>query len=156
MANSALFAAALLLPISAWAQSSGTSPVPTPAILTGQDSIIPVHTPITVRIKEPIMAATDDNRMYSATVDRDVADTTGRVTIPKGSDARIMVQRTGTNLSLDLAAVTVDGQTYALIAGEAPQSESAGATHGSRINVAAETVLTFRLDNPIMLLVPVK
>ena len=156
MAKSALFAAALLLPISAWTQSSGTPPIPTPAMLTSQDSIIPVHRPITVRIKEAIAAATDDDRMYSATVERDVADTKGRVTIPKGSDARIMVQRTGTNLSLDLASVTVDGQTYALIAGEAPQTESAAATHGTRLNVAAGTELTFRLDNPVMLLIAAK
>ena len=156
MAKSLLVAIAVLLPLSVCAQATGTRNAGPGTVLTGEDSIIPAQTSIVVHTREAIAAATDDERMYQSTVDRDVADTKGRVMIPKGSDARILIQRTGASLSLDLASVTVAGQTYSLIASNATPDTAAGSTQGAQINVPAETVLTFRLDNPLMLLVPVK
>jgi len=111
-----------------------------------------------VRIGERIVARTDGDTTYSGTVESDVADSQGRVTIPKGSNARLFIQKTGVkgNLVLDLQSVTVNGGTYGLIASDNTSDKSIGVTHGAEINVPAAAVLNFRLENPLLLIMPVK
>jgi hypothetical protein len=47
-------------------------------------------------------------------VARDVVDTNGRIVIPRGSDARLIVRNTGNQMALDLQSVNVNGQRYTL------------------------------------------
>ena len=166
---------------------------------------LPPGTEIPVRAEETIDSGKAvEGQTYAAEVTRDVNDAQGDVVIPRGSNAQIVIKsaskggrfRGAADLVLDLAAVSVEGQQYALstadisergkqgvganrrtaeysgggavvgaiigaIAGGgkgaaigAGAGGGAGAltqvlTKGGAIRVPAETVLTFRLDNPL-------
>jgi hypothetical protein len=57
----------------------------------------------------------DENHMFPATIQRDVMDRDGRVAIPRGANAELVVRRVPDNeLVLDLRAVTVDGKRYVM------------------------------------------
>jgi hypothetical protein len=171
-------------------------------------TVIPANTEVSVRTNEPIQSTSADlNRYYSAVVDRDVTDSTGRVVIPRGSSAQLVVRdvtsggATGSRqLTLDLQSVTVNGSTYyistedlqqtgagreglgknkrtgemvgggaalgtllgaiagggkgAAIGAVAGAATGAGVqvlTRGKEVRVPAETVLNFRLDQPLRL-----
>jgi hypothetical protein len=75
---------------------------------------VPAGTEVAVRSNEAIDASdTSQGTSYSAQVDRDVLDTNGRVIIPRGSEARLVVRRVnGNTLALDLQSVRVNGRTY--------------------------------------------
>jgi len=77
---------------------------------------VPAGTEIVVRTNETVDAKhPSDSRIYSAVVDRDVADRSGRVVIPRGSDAElIMRDASDTDIVLDLESVTVEGRRYAV------------------------------------------
>jgi len=158
-------------------------------------------TSIQVRTSEAIDKSTMDGRLYTGTVETDVRDREGRLAIPRGATAELMVrQGTSDDLYLDLDSITVNGQRYAVDATRHPVATSgidvknsgignndetlknvgggallgtvigaiagggkgaaigaatgaaAGAavqiiTHGKRVNVPAETLLTYRLQS---------
>jgi hypothetical protein len=77
---------------------------------------IPAGSDITVRTVNTIHSdAPDENRIYDATIDREVRDREGNVAIPRGANAELVVRRVnGDELVLDLRAVRVDGKRYML------------------------------------------
>ena len=77
-------------------------------------STIPAGVNIPVRTSEAIDARAADGRVYAGVVDQDVFDANGRVAIPRGSTAELMVKKSGGDLSIDLESLTVNGQRYAV------------------------------------------
>jgi hypothetical protein len=74
---------------------------------------IPSGTSLQIRTTEAIDTQTMDGRIFTGTVDNDVRDTQGRVAIPRGSTAELVVRRGADNeLVLDLDSVTVHGRRY--------------------------------------------
>jgi hypothetical protein len=69
---------------------------------------------IPVRTSEAIDASTEDGRIFTGVVDQDVTDVNGRVAVPRGSTAELMVKRNGDDLSIDLESLTIDGERYAV------------------------------------------
>ena len=85
------------------------------------DQIAP-GTEITVRTNENInLDKWDRGRIYPASVDRDVFARDGRLAIPRGAYAELIVRQVGPHdLALDLESLSVNGQRYVVNApGEA-------------------------------------
>ncbi len=84
--------------------------------------VLAAGTQIAVRVNEDIDSRTaNPNQTYGATIDRDVVDDTGRVVIPRGSSAELVVRRASgggavgnSDLILDLEYVLVNGMRYRL------------------------------------------
>jgi len=87
----------------------GYSNQPSPDAMT-----LPAGTAISVRNNESIDTRdATESRIYSAQVSRDVFDPAGNVVVPRGSDARLIVRRTGDgSLALDLQSLSVNGRRY--------------------------------------------
>lgn len=81
---------------------------------SGESMVVPAGTQIAVRSNESIDARdATQGTSYSAQVDRDVVDPNGRVIIPRGAEARLVVRRMNdNNLALDLASIRLNGRTY--------------------------------------------
>ncbi len=92
----ALFAIVVLLASSAWAQT------------------LPKDNEIKVRTDTAIPAKPPANAKYSASVSKDVTDSSGAVVIPKGARAQLVAVANGDDTTLDLRSVTVDGKRYLL------------------------------------------
>jgi hypothetical protein len=171
--------------------------------LSAQTDRVTTGTEIVVRTNEAVDAKhPSDSRIYTAVVDRDVTDRSGRVVIPKGSDAElIMRDASDTDVVVDLESVTVNGQRYVVdaasqsISGNEARKEGVGAnertgkyvgggaligsiigaiagggkgaaigaatgagagaigqtvTRGGSVRLPAESLLTFRLDRPLI------
>ena len=74
---------------------------------------IPAGTSIQVRTTEAIDTQTMDGRIFTGTIENDVRDTQGRLAIPRGATAELVVRRDADNdLVLDLDSVTVNGRRY--------------------------------------------
>jgi hypothetical protein len=74
---------------------------------------IPAGTTLQVRTTETIDTQAMDGRIYKGIVENDVRDTQGRLAIPRGADAELVVRRGPDNeLVLDLDSVTVHGRRY--------------------------------------------
>jgi hypothetical protein len=72
-------------------------------------------TTIMVRTNQDINASNSDGRAFSGVVDQDVMNRRGEVAIPRGSDVELVVRNVSNNeVALDLNAVTVNGQRYAI------------------------------------------
>jgi len=72
-------------------------------------------TMISIRTNDPIDVERRDNRVYYGTVDQDVRGENGRIAVPRGSSAELMVRVARDNdLILDLESVVVNGQRYAI------------------------------------------
>jgi hypothetical protein len=86
------------------------------AALPALGAFIPPGSEITVRTFRTIHAEdADENRVYDASIDRDVMDHDGRVAIPRGANAELVVRRiNGNELVLDLRAVRVNDKRYIL------------------------------------------
>jgi hypothetical protein len=137
-------------------------------------------TRVVVRTQEWIDAHRHEARTYRATVDQDVIGDNGVVAIPRGSPVELIVREASDqNLVLDLALVMANGQRYVVPAGPAAgangiigggpllgsiigaiagegQGGAIGAgqgilTRGPRVYVPPESVLTFRLEQPLVL-----
>jgi hypothetical protein len=154
---------------------------------------------IVVRTNETIKTKKYDGRVYTGVVDQDVHDQNGKLAIPRGSEAELIVRRTSDKeLLLDLESVIVNGRRYAVAANPADigsaQRDGVGGnrrtgkfvgggavlgtisgalagggkgaaigavsgaavgagtqtlTRGKSVRVAAESVLTFRLERPL-------
>jgi hypothetical protein len=98
--------------------------------LSAQSDRVPAGTEIVVRTNEAVDAKhPSDSRIYSAVVDRDVLDTSGRVIIPRGSDAElIMRDASDSDIVVDLESVNVNGRRYVVDA----QSQSISSNDSSR------------------------
>lgn len=79
---------------------------------------------VPVRTSEAIDAKAVDGRVFTGVVDQDVYDTNGRVAIPRGSTAELMVKRDGNELAVDLESLTINGQRYAVEADANPVGTS--------------------------------
>lgn len=161
---------------------------------------IPAGTQVRVRTSQAIDAHDRaDGRVYTGTVDRDVTSQNGTVIIPRGSNAELIVNNTGSNsMSVDLESVTVNGRRYMVAAEAYDKSRASGLgknkrtgeyvgggaalgaiigaiagggkgaaigaaagggagagtqvlTRGKDVRVPAESVLTFRLEQPLQL-----
>src|SRR5205807_8465996 len=76
-------------------------------------------TTIAVRTSQPIDVNRADGQVFTGVVDQDVFDTTGRLAIPRGSTAELVVRTAPNNeLALDLDSVMVNGQRYAIAANQ--------------------------------------
>ena len=85
------------------------------AALPAMGAFIPAGSDITVRTLNTIHAeGPDENRVYEATVDREIRDRDGKVAVPRGATAELVVRRAGDEMVLDLRAIRVDGKRYML------------------------------------------
>ena len=165
---------------------------------SGQPGTIGAGTTIKVRTNKAIKTSDSNGQVFSAVVDQDVMGKNGKVVIPKGSNAELMVKRISSdNVALDLDSVTVNGQRYgvqtenvisstekqgvgankrtgkyvgggaavgaiigaiagggkgAAIGAGVGAGAGAGAqilTKGKSVNVPAESLLTYRLKQPL-------
>lgn len=166
---------------------------------------LPAGTSLSVRTDEAIDERNaGDGRTFSASIVQDVMDTTGKVVVPRGSQATLVVRRvseggtlTSGNFVLDLESIRVNGRRYVVNSEDVKRGETgiganrrtaeyvgggaalgtllgaiagggkgaaigaiAGAaagggvqvlTKGKEIRVPAETVLNFRLEEPLQL-----
>ena len=102
--------------------------------LWAQSDRVPAGTEIVVRTNDTIDTKhPSDSRIYTAVVDRDVRDRSGRVVIPRGANAELIARDTGENeIVLDLEAVDVNGQRYSVdtasqvITGDASEDRKEG------------------------------
>lgn len=81
-----------------------------------RDAMVPAGAEIEVRTIEPIdVREPEPQRMFLASIDRDVRDVSGRVVIPKGAPAHLIVREVGGGeIAIDLRSVSVDGRRYIL------------------------------------------
>lgn len=93
----------------------------TPVLLCGaslalfaQIDRVPSGTQISVRTNESIDGKSpSDSRIYNAVVDRDVTDNSGRVVIPRGSNAELILRdSTKDTVDVDLESIEVEGRRY--------------------------------------------
>jgi hypothetical protein len=74
---------------------------------------IPSGTTLQVRTTETIETQTMDGRIFKGIVENDVKDAQGRLAIPRGATAELVVRRDADNdLVVDLDSVTVNGRRY--------------------------------------------
>jgi hypothetical protein len=79
---------------------------------SGQPGTIGAGTTIKVRTNEAIKTSSEGQR-FSGVVDQNVIGSNGKVVIPKGSNAALVVKRMpNKDVVLDLDSVTVNGQRY--------------------------------------------
>jgi hypothetical protein len=138
------------------------------------DTVLP-GTEIAVSTDRPIhVTQWDQGRIYQGRVARDVVARDGDVAIPAGSPVELIVRQTGANLmTIDVESVNVRGRRYVMdTSGPEFNTEAynngnavvgailgaiAGAngenviTRGSEIRIPADTVLRFRLEEPLHL-----
>ena len=99
-------------------------------------SEIAAGTTVQVRTTEPVSANTADGRVFTGVVDNDVVDTQGRLAIPRGSAAELIVRHGANNeLVLDLDSITINGQRYAVAA----NPNAVGTSGTSTLGVNKET-----------------
>jgi hypothetical protein len=121
-------------------------------------------TVIPIRTNEAIDVERKDNRVYTGIVDQDVRGDNGRLAIPRGSNAELIVRVARDNdLILDLESVVVNGQRYAIktdpnrvesirdnsLVGAIVGAVNGGQARGRAVRIPRDSVLTFRLDRPI-------
>jgi hypothetical protein len=121
-------------------------------------------TVIAVRTQDWINVERRDNRVYTGIVDRDVRGENGRLAIPRGSAAELIVRVAPDNdLILDLESVVVNGQRYAIktdanrfesqrdnsIVGAIVGAINGGQVRGRTVRIPRDTVVTFRLERPL-------
>jgi hypothetical protein len=115
-----------------------------------------------VRTNAGIDTARTDHRVYTAIVDQDVRGENGRLAIPRGSTAELIVRtdRVG-DLVLDLESVSVNGERYAVqadpkqidsgdsLVGAIVGAIKGGDVRGRAVRIPRDTVMAFRLDRPL-------
>jgi hypothetical protein len=100
-----------------------------------QTDRVAAGTEIVVRTNETVDAKHPaDSRIYSGAVDKDVTDRSGRVVIPRGSNAELIMRNASDNeIIMDLESVEVEGKRYTVNTA----SESVGAVENEREGVGA-------------------
>lgn len=82
---------------------------------TAQADPVPPGTEVAVRNDITIDVRDADGRVFPGFVARDVAAPDGRIVIPRGSTAELIVRRLGPHdFAIDLASVTVNGRRYSI------------------------------------------
>jgi hypothetical protein len=119
---------------------------------------------IPVRTNQTIDVEHRDNHVYYGTVDQDVRGDNGRIAIPRGANAELMVRVAPDNdLILDLESVLVNGQRYAIrtdpnriesrrdnsLVGAIVGAINGGQARGRAVRVPRDSVVTFRLERPL-------
>ena len=101
---------------------------------TAQAQEIRSGTRVDVRTDQAIDARDRvDGRIYTGTVANDVVGDDGRVMLPRGSRAELIVRATGDNdLSVDLDSVTVGDRRYSVDAGATEQTRRDGVGENKR------------------------
>jgi hypothetical protein len=121
-------------------------------------------TVIAVRTQDWINVERRDNRVYTGIVDQDVRGENGRLAIPRGSAAELIVRVAPDNdLILDLESVVVNGQRYAIrtdpnrfesqrdntVVGAIIGAINGGQVRGRTVRIPRDTVVAFRLERPL-------
>ena len=121
-------------------------------------------TVIPIRTNDSIDVERKDNRVYYGTVDQDVRGDNGRIAIPRGSNAELIVRVEADNdLILDLESVSINGQRYAIrtdpnrvesqrdygIVGAIEGAIKGGQVRGRAVRIPRDSVVTFRLERPL-------
>jgi hypothetical protein len=77
---------------------------------------VPEGTEIKVRTDTAIPAKPAPNARYSASISKDVTDSSGNVIIPRGARARLVAipSEDGKDTNLDLQSVSIHGRRYLL------------------------------------------
>jgi hypothetical protein len=119
---------------------------------------------IPVRTNRPIDVNRSDNRVFYGTVDADIRGDNGRIAIPRGANAELIVRVARDNdLVLDLESVVVNGQRYAVRAnpnrveherddsmvGAIVGAVTGGQATGPAVRIPRGAVVTFRLGRPL-------
>jgi hypothetical protein len=98
----------------ATAPAAAPAPPPPP-----RQIVLPAGTQISVRTNEPIDAKKSDvGQTFSASISRSVVDDEGKVAIPRGATATLVIRQASAGkvksnqLVLDMQSVTVNGRTY--------------------------------------------
>jgi len=119
---------------------------------------------IPVRTNEAIDVERTDNRVYHGHVDQDVMGENGRIAVPRGSDAELIVRVAPDNdLIIDLESLVVNGQRYAVktdpnrvesrrdnsLVGAIIGAVNGGQVRGRAVRIPRDSVVTFRLDRPL-------
>ena len=88
------------------------------AAAVAQTHVLSSGTTIKVRTDTTIPAKPAPNASYAATVSENIADSTGAVVIPQGARAQLVAvpKGNGTDTTLDLRSVTVNGRRFLLTA----------------------------------------
>lgn len=103
--------------------------------MNGRDSVtLPAGTDIGVITTDPIDSKdASEGQTFAASIANDITDPSGRVVIPKGADAELVIRSvnsggaTGTSdLALDLQSVRVGGNTYDVSTEDIQQQGNAG------------------------------
>jgi hypothetical protein len=197
-------AAVLLAGCSTSRQGAASTASQPPAIrVAGTSNTIPAKTEIDVLTNEEITNSSSEGRTYTAQIATDIRSEDGRMLIPKGSPAELVLMETreksgvkGPSMQVGMRSVTVEGTSYMVVSQEVSRSTGLGAnrrtaemvgggaalgtiigataggarggaigalagaaagaavqvlTQGKDVRIPAETVLKFRLEEPIQL-----
>jgi len=121
-------------------------------------------TVVPVRTDRAIDVERRDNRVYYGVVDQDVRGENGRIAIPRGSNAELMVRVARDNdLILDVESVVVNGQRYAIkadpnrvesqrdnsVVGAIVGALNGGEAQGRAVRIPRNSVVSFRLERPL-------
>jgi hypothetical protein len=119
-------------------------------------------TVVPIRTNQAIDVERRSNQVYSGIVDQDVRGDNGRIAIPRGATAELIVRVAPDNdLILDLESVVVNGQRYAMKAepnrvesrpdliGSIVGAINGGTVRGRAVRIPRDSVVTFRLDRPL-------
>ena len=124
---------------------------------------------IAVRNNESIDVERKDNRVYRGIVDQDVRGENGRLAIPRGSEAEMIVRVAPDNdLFIDIESVMVNGQRFGIetdpnrqeserdnsLVGNILGAIQGGEVRGRAVRIPRDSVLTFRLARPMVIGVP--
>jgi len=119
---------------------------------------------IPIRLNQAIDVQQTDNRVFYGRVDADIRGDAGRIAIPRGANAELMVRvRPDGDLVLDLESVVVNGQRYAVrtdpnnvehrqdnsLIGAIVGAVAGGQAYGRSVRIPRDAVVTFRLDRPL-------
>jgi hypothetical protein len=148
--------------------------------VTAESGVVPPGTSLVIRTNDIVSTDRAlRGTIYPASIAKDVLDQDGRVLIPKASPVELAVRPLTylgpggvgmMELALAIQAITVNGDRYP-VATESGEPNAGGLgldrytpkwagdghapselmTRGSRINVPAEAVLAFQIDDPIRL-----
>jgi hypothetical protein len=126
-------------------------------------------TVVPVRTQDPIDVQRTDNRVFNGIIDQDVRGDNGRIAIPRGAHAELIVRVSRDNdLILDLESVVVNGQRYGIrteanrvesrpdnsIVGNILGAINGGEVRGRAVRIPGGSVVTFRLQQPLQMGVP--
>ncbi|MBX9602748.1 MAG: hypothetical protein K2X35_17225 [Bryobacteraceae bacterium] len=95
---------------------------------SGPSIRIPAGRELVVRTNERIESQTaTTGRTYSAVVEKDVEDESGRIAIPRGAEANLVVRDAGNReIALDLESVMTGGRRYAVSTSDMERSSREG------------------------------